>query len=291
MQFAREGFVLAVGEKSMRVAFAAFVLLAITVALRAQAPPPQGRGGFVAYPPRAVDAAAAARGKTLYGTYCTFCHGADAHGGDGGGPSLLRSLVVLDDQKGELMGPIVKNGQGAMSKIPLSDAQIADLAEYLHSFPISSRTAPSTIDILVGDRRAGEAFVTATCASCHSVDKLKAFATRVSDDKTMQQMWLMPGSGGRSGRGGAPAVTAPAVKVSVTLPSGEKVDGTLVGMDDFVVSLKEADGTHRSFRTFGTAIKVDIQDPLEGHKALLPKYKDADIHNVTAYLASLRDRP
>jgi cytochrome c oxidase cbb3-type subunit III len=275
----------------MRVPFVAFVLLAITVALRAQAPPPQGRGGFVAYPPRAVDAAAAARGKTLYGTHCRFCHGADAHGGDGGGPSLLRSLVVLDDQKGELIGPIVTNGQGAMPKMPLRDAQIADIAEFLHSFPISSRTGPSTIDILVGDRRAGEAFVTAMCASCHTVDTLKAFATRVSDDKTMQQMWLMPGSGGRGGSGGAPAVTAPPVKVSVTLPTGEKVDGTLVRMDDFVVSLKEADGTHRSFRTFGTTINVDIQDPLEGHKALLPKYKDADIHNVTAYLASLRDRP
>jgi cytochrome c oxidase cbb3-type subunit 3 len=272
--------------------FVSFVLLQLAISavwMHAAQGPPQGRGGFVAYPARPVDAAMAARGKTLYSLHCTFCHGADAHGGDGGGPSLLRSLVVLDDNQGELIGPVVKNGQGSMPKFPLADAQIADLAEYLHSFPISSRTPPSTIDILVGDAKAGEAFVAAKCASCHSADRLRSFAARVTDDKAMQQTWLMPGSGGgRGGRGGNAPSTAPPVRVVVTLPAGEKVEGTLVRMDDFVVSLKQADGTHRSFRTFGTNTTVDIQDPLAPHKALLPTYRDADIHNVTAYLASLR---
>ena len=43
-----------------------------------------------------------------------------------------------------------------MPKFAFTDAQIADLAEYLHSFPMSSRTPPSTINILVGDAKAGE---------------------------------------------------------------------------------------------------------------------------------------
>lgn len=243
-----------------------------------------GRGGFVAYPPRTVDPAAASRGKAIYSTTCSFCHGADAHGGNGGGPSLLRSLVVLDDKNGELIGPIVKNGTGTMPKFPLSDAQMSDVAAYLHSFPISSRTGPSTINILVGDAKAGEAFVKNKCASCHAVDRLKAFATTLTDNKTLQQMWIMPGSGGRGGGG----VPAPPITVTVTLPPGEKVEGTLTRLDDFVVSLTQADGTTRSFRTFGTATKVDIRDPLAPHKELLPTYRDADIHNVTAYLASLR---
>jgi cytochrome c oxidase cbb3-type subunit 3 len=120
------------------------------------------------------------------------------------------------------------------------------------------------------------------------VDKLKAAANRLTDDKTLQQMWLMPGSGGRGGGGGASA--APPIRVTVTLPSGEKTQGTLVRMDDFVVSIKLADGTHRAFRTVGSAAKVEVDDPLAGHKELLPEYRDADIHNVTAYLASLRDK-
>ena len=276
------------GENMMgaRMKLLVIGVLALGSGFIVAAAPPQGRGGFVAYPPRTVDAAAAARGKTLYSLHCQFCHGSDAHGGDGGGPSLLRSLVVLDDQKGELIAPVVKNGQGSMPKLPLSDAEIADVAEYLHSFPISSRTPPSTLNILVGDAKAGAAFVQARCASCHTVDKLKAFANKLSDDKTLQQMWLMPGSGGRGGA----AIPAPPITVAVTLPSGENVQGTLVRIDDFVVSLKQADGTHRSIRTAGTTATVEINDPLTGHKQLLPVYRDADIHNVTAYLASLRDK-
>jgi cytochrome c oxidase cbb3-type subunit III len=55
-----------------------------------------------------------------------------------------------------------------------------------------------------------------------------------------------------------------------------------------VVSLTERDGTHRSFRTSGDTPKVEIHDPLQPHRQLLTKYSDADIHNVTAYLATLR---
>ena len=262
-------------------------VLTSAVWLTAQGPPQQTQPPrpFVAYPTRTVDPAAAARGKVLYSGACSFCHGSDAHGGDGGGPSLLRSTIVLDDKDGELIGPIIKNGLGSMPKFALTDAQISDVAAYLHSFPISSRTGPSTINIVVGDARAGQAFVKERCGSCHTEDKLKAFANKLKDDKTLQQMWLMPGSGGRGGA----AIAAPPITATVTLPSGEKVEGTLVRLDDFTVSLRQANGAHRSFRTFGTATKVDIRDPLAPHKELLPVYRDADIHNVTAYLASLRD--
>jgi cytochrome c oxidase cbb3-type subunit III len=275
-----------------RLRFLVIGLIALwSVATSAEAPGGQGRGGFVAYPPRPVDAAAVARGKVLYSLHCTFCHGSDAHGGDGGGPSLLRSLAVLDDQKGERIGPVVKNGTGAMPKFALSDPEIADVAEFLHSFPISSRTPPSTINILVGNPSAGATYVKERCASCHTMDKLKAFAMTLTDNKMLQQMWLMPGSGGGGGgRGGTSPIPAPPITVTVTMPGGERLEGTLVRMDDFSVSLRQADGAYRSIRTFGTTAKVDVHDPLASHKALLPTYRDSDIHDVTAYLASLRAR-
>jgi cytochrome c oxidase cbb3-type subunit 3 len=103
-------------------------------------------------------------------------------------------------------------------------------------------------------------------------------------------MWLMPGSGGGRG-GGIPPIPAPPISAIVTLPSGEKVEGTLDRIDDFTVTLVQADGRRRSFRTTGPSVtKVDIKDPLQPHKDLLPVYTDTDIHNVTAYLASLRSR-
>jgi len=76
--------------------------------------------------------------------------------------------------------------------------------------------------------------------------------------------------------------------VTVTLPSGEKVDGALERVDDFMVSLTTADGTRRSFRTSGDTPKVEIHDPLQPHKELLPTYRDKDIHDITAYLVTVK---
>ena len=76
--------------------------------------------------------------------------------------------------------------------------------------------------------------------------------------------------------------------VTVTLPSGERSKGTSIALDDFVVSLTEADGTPRSFRSMAPSPKVEIHDPLKPHKDLLQAYTDTDIHNVTAYLVTLK---
>jgi hypothetical protein len=154
---------------------------------------------------------------------------------------------------------------------------------------VSSRTGPSTIDILTGDPGKGEAYVTETCAPCHTTAALKAVADTLDDPRVLQQMWIMPGNSGARGGGPAP-IEAPPVSVTVTLPSGAKFAGRLSRVDDYTVSLTEPDGTHRTFRTVGTSIKVDVHDPLTAHKDLLRRYSDADIHNVTAYLASLKSR-
>ena len=252
----------------------------------------QNQGGFVAYPQRPPgDPSAIERGKGLYGANCTFCHGVDARGGDGGGPNLVRSSLVIEDQKGERIAPVIRDGRGSMPKFQLTDTQIADIAEFLHTFPVSSRSGRANINIVIGDTSKGQAYVAAKCAACHATAALAAFAAKLEDPKMLQQMWLMPGNaGGRGGGGGAP-IPAPPISVAVTAPSGEVIVGELSRIDDFTVSLKQSDGTFRTFRTEGTGIKVEIRDPLSPHKQLLREYTDADIHNVTAYLVSLRGRP
>jgi mono/diheme cytochrome c family protein/small nuclear ribonucleoprotein (snRNP)-like protein len=250
------------------------------------APPPQRRQDYPTRPP--ADAASVERGKALYGVNCQFCHGADTRGGDSG-PSLLRSSTVLDDQHGELMAPIVRAGRPGMPKFTLTDDQIADIANFVHTFKAAgydeSRLTPPSI--VVGDAKAGEAFFGARCASCHSVSgDLRGVATRIADPRLLQQTWLMPGSG--SGRGGAPPVTLKPVTVTVTLRSGEKVEGTLDHIDDFMVALTTADGTRRSFRSDGDMPKVEVHDPRQPHRELLRTYTDSDIHNVTAFLVTLK---
>jgi cytochrome c oxidase cbb3-type subunit III len=241
------------------------------------------------YPSRPpADLAAVERGKALYGVNCQFCHGADTRGGDSG-PSLLRSGIVLDDQKGELMAPVVRAGRPGMPKFTLTDDQISDVAAFVHTFRAAgydeSRLRPPSI--VVGDAKAGETFFTAKCGSCHSPSgDLRGLATKIADPRLLQQTWLLPGSG--AGRGGPPPVRLKPTTVTVTLPSGAKVDGTLDHVDDFVVALTTADGQHRSFTTSGGTPKVEIHDPLEPHKDLLRTYSDTDIHNVTAFLVTLK---
>lgn len=284
------------------------ILLAIVVA-SAQVPPAQtppgtaggrgaqggrggGRGPGGAYPQRAPgDAAAVDRGRASFGVNCAFCHGSDARGGEGG-PNLIRSQLVLNDQNGELITPVVQNGRpdAGMPKLALSNAQVADIAAFIHSFRVAgydpARERP--VSILVGDAKAGEAYFNAKCASCHSVTgDLKGIGAKFQDPKTLQQSWLMPG-GGRGGFGAAAPVNVPPVTVTVTPPTGPKAEGRLGRIDDFVVTLTEADGTPRTFRRDGDVPKVEIHDPLEPHRRLLPTYTDKDIHNLTAYLVTVK---
>jgi cytochrome c oxidase cbb3-type subunit 3 len=245
--------------------------------------------GNAAYPARPPgDPAAIERGKALYGVNCQFCHGADTRGGDSG-PSLLRSSVVLDDRGGELIAPIVQTGRidRGMPKFAFTPQQVADVAAFIHSFKAygydESRQKPPSI--IVGDAKAGAAFFAARCASCHSASgDLRGVASRIADERLLQQTWLMPGSG----RGGRAAMELKPVTVTVTLASGQTVDGKLDRIDDFTVSLITTDGTPRSFVTVNGSPKVDVHDPLQPHRDLLRTYADADIHNVTAFLATLK---
>ena len=96
----------------------------------------------------------------------------------------------------------------------------------------------------------------------------------------------MPGSG-RGGRG-QPSVNRYPPVVTITLPSGETVEGTLNRMDDFIVSLTDASSRNRTFSRRGDTPRVDVRDPLEPHRRLVPQYRDEDIHNLTAYLVTLK---
>lgn len=281
----------------VRVAAIVGVLSLLPIALAAQqgqAPAPAGGGriggiGIGAYPQRNEDQAAIERGRATFSTNCAFCHGADIRGGDGG-PSLLRSQLVLDDQKGELIGPVIRSGRPdrGMPAFAMTAEQIVDLAAFMHSFRVAgydaSRDRPPSI--VVGDAATGEKYFTETCGSCHSVTgDLQGIATRIADPRLLQQSWLMPGS--VVGRGAPPPARPRPPTATVTLPSGETIQGRLERVDDFAVSLKTSDGGRRSFR-IANGVKVSIADPLQPHRDLLRKFRDADIHNVTAYLSTIK---
>src|SRR5436190_22393655 len=150
-------------------------------------PAGQGRGGggrqgqsFPAQQRKLADPAMIERGNTIYGINCRLCHGPDLRGGDMGGVNLLRSPIVLGDQEGELILPVVKNGRSAegrppMPPLPLSEDDVKAVSAYIHS--VAARMAgqggpppgeAKELNILVGNAAAGEKYFAANCASCHS---------------------------------------------------------------------------------------------------------------------------
>jgi cytochrome c oxidase cbb3-type subunit 3 len=205
---------------------------------------------------------------------------------------------MLNDQHGELLLPIVRGSRAdkGMPPLPLPDDDVIAVAEFIHSVtasagrqgsPPPSESAPP--DIVVGDGNAGQAYFAAKCASCHSVSgDLQSIATRIPDPKTLQNIWVSGGiAGGRGGRGVQGRARQP-VTVTVTLASGEKLQGRLMRIDHFIVVLVQDDGTVRSVRREGDRPKVEVHDPLEAHRALLASYTEKDIHDVTAYLVTLK---
>jgi cytochrome c oxidase cbb3-type subunit III len=237
-----------------------------------------------------TDQAAVERGRDLHVQQCGFCHGANARGGSGG-PDLTRSALVQTDENGRQLGEFLQVGRPdrGMPKFDLSPAQHADLAAFLHAaiYLNSNRRLYKILDILVGDPKAGQAYFNGAgrCSSCHSPDgDLKGVGAKY-EPVALQGRLLMPRGGSA-----APLYTQPtAIRATVTVPSGESVTGGIVRLTDFEVTIyDQASGTMRSWLRSGDAAKVVVTDPLQGHQDQLTKWTDADMHNMTAYLASLK---
>jgi cytochrome c oxidase cbb3-type subunit III len=242
-----------------------------------------------------ADSAAVERGQQLLTSQCGFCHGSNARGGSSG-PDLTRSEIVQTDDSGRQLGEFLRVGRPdkGMPRFDLTAAQNADLAAFLHAaiYLNSNRRLYKILDILVGDAKAGEAFFNGAgkCRTCHSPSNdLKAIGAKYADPATLQGRMVLP-RGAPPGSPPTPPHRAPnALKVTVTPPSGAAVTGALVRVTDFDVTLYEpTSGQMRSWLRNGDTPKVVVIDPLQGHTDMLTKWTDADMHNVTAYLASLK---
>jgi cytochrome c oxidase cbb3-type subunit 3 len=237
------------------------------------------------------DPAAIGRGKQIFSVNCGFCHGADARGGEGGGPNLLRSPIVLNDQHGEVIAAVVLNGrvEKGMPKFNMTLENVADIAAYVHDIKVG-RNAAARFDpksVLVGDPAAGKAYFNGKgrCTACHSVSRDLAGIGSKFDPKTLQDTIV---TGGGSGMLGIPSPTAPPRTVLITLPAGELIKGRLISVDDFVVVLTDVDGNRRTIRRDGDIPRVEISNPLQAHLDMVRSWEDRDLHNLTAYLVTLK---
>ena len=265
----------------------AAISLAIAVA-QTSAQKPQSRAEVKdnAPPPKSYPSDLIQNGRSLFRQDCSFCHGRDAGGGESG-PDLTRSKLVAADVDGDKIGPVIRNGRPDKGMPPFdrSDAQIASLVAFIHTQRNNAMAAGSrnrnggrrgveASDLQTGNAAAGKQYFEGAggCATCHSPNgDLAGIASRYRGLELEEQM-LYP--------------RRPKSKVMVTMPSGQVIDGTLAYLDEFTVGLTDASGVYRSWRTRDVHYKVD--SPVDAHVDLFSRYSDADIHNLMAYLQTLR---
>ncbi len=238
------------------------------------------------------DPAAVKRGQALFVATCGFCHGSNA-GGGATGPDLVRSVLVLHDQgTGKEIGPVIHNGRPAkgMPAFSLSDAQIKDIAAFLLSRnqAAANRMEYKILNVVTGDPKAGESYFAAHCANCHSPTGDLAHIAGKMDPVALQSRFLYPRTQQFFGSGEPPDPRAQKT-VTVTLASGQTFSGKLDRIDDFSVSLTDAAGEHHSWLYDSErGINVQVNNPLQAHIDLLKQYTNEDMHNILAYLETLK---
>jgi mono/diheme cytochrome c family protein len=220
-------------------------------------------------------------GGALFHQNCAFCHGRDAMGGETG-PDLTESKLVLSDTTGEKIAAVVREGKpdNKMPSFNFSSQEITSLIAFIHAREAAAKAHPggrrgvSVEDLQTGNAQAGKDYFNGAggCIKCHSPrSDLAGLANRYQGLQLEERM-LYP-------RGAKSTVT-------VTLPAGQKVTGTLAYRDEFTVALRDSTGTYQSWPT--SRVQFTVQSPADAHVELFSKYTDKDIHNLMAYLQTLR---
>jgi cytochrome c oxidase cbb3-type subunit 3 len=220
------------------------------------------------------------RGKAQFTKTCSFCHGPDATGG-AEGPNLIRSGVVRHDVNGNLIGNVIREGRPAkgMPPIPLTDAQISDVVAYLHhrvtETDIRSPRKPKGYSLsllLTGNAEKGREYFEEYCRSCHSPSgDLKGIATRM-EPADLQGTFLYPENVAKT--------------ATVTDSQGHHTTGTLLYQDQFTVAIRDGNDRYHSWPA--DHVRIEVHDPVAAHERLLATYTEADMHNVFAYLETLK---
>jgi cytochrome c oxidase cbb3-type subunit 3 len=234
-----------------------------------------------AYTPEEIQA-----GQVRFSSQCGFCHGRDAAGGETG-PDLTRSVLVAQDLRGDKILPVVRAGrpEKGMPSFDLNDADLSAMVAYIHDQKTKAegqggnRRSVDVADLQTGNPDAGKAYFNGSggCAKCHSAaGDLAGVGMRFQGLALLERM-LHPSA---TGRPPSPP------RLTVTLNTGEIITGTQVSRDEFTVTLKDGSGMNRSWPAGD--VKLSIDDPVSAHFEQLSKYTDADMHNVHAYLQTLR---
>lgn len=269
------------------------ILAALPAYPQAPAARPSAQSPAARKPPASKEqqsypAAQVQAGESRFVAECGFCHGRDAQGGETG-PDLTRSDLVAEDVRGDKLKPVILAGRPAagMPGFPLPSSDMDAIVAFIHNAKSraesesGNRRTVTVDDLQTGNAEAGKRYFEGAggCARCHAISG--SFATiggRLQGLALLQRMLYPRNRGPR-------AVAGPA-QAKVTTADGRTVSGTLAYRDEFNVTLLDADGWTHSYSL--SAVKLEVDDPLRAHADQLQSYTDRDMHDVFAYLQTLK---
>jgi len=282
-------------KQTISISVVALLAAAIVVAQQPAAPakrpaPAPGQSPASLPPPQTVTpqtypAEQVQAGEGRFTSQCGFCHGRDAAGGETG-PDLTRSTLVAEDTHGDKIGPLLKAGRPdrGMPAFDLPAADLGALVAFIHAQKTKfetlggGRRSVDAADLATGKADAGRRYFNrkGSCSGCHSpTGDLAGIATRYQGLQLLQRM-LYPDA--------RPAPAPP--KVTFTLPAGQTVIAPLAGQDEFTITVLDPAGARQTYAR--SAVKFKIDDPMSAHFEQLGKYTDKDMHDVFAYVATLK---
>lgn len=195
--------------------------------------------------------------------------------------------------------------QSGNASATLMTVQISELSHFIHQRLYDTlRGSPIFIvhDVVTGDAKAGAAYFNGAgkCNTCHSPTGDLAGVGLKYDPATMQATFLNPrpfaGRGGRGPAGGAGpsgatggrgGPVAKPVTLTVTPPSGTSITGVALVFDDFDVAIRDASGDYHAWKRTPD-LKVIKNDPYAAHDELITQYTDKNMHDIVAYLVTLK---
>jgi cytochrome c oxidase cbb3-type subunit 3 len=198
--------------------------------------------------------------------------------------------LVAGDVRGDQLGPLILAGRpgAGMPAFSLPSGDIAALVAFIHDAKTKAesekgnRRSVDAADLQTGDAEAGKRYFNGAggCAKCHSVSgSFASVGARFQGLALMQRMLYPRNRGPRA----APDPLPPTV---VTTATGQTISGRLAYRDEFTITIVDADEWSHSFPV--ASVKIEQDDPLREHWEQLGRYTEKDMHDVFAYLQSLK---
>jgi cytochrome c oxidase cbb3-type subunit 3 len=183
-----------------------------------------------------------------------------------------------------------------MPSLQQTDEQLANLVAFIHDRKLHAkegrRRTVDVSDLQTGNAEAGLRYFNGAggCAKCHSpTGDLKGISGRLQGLELFERMLYRDNRRSaeppkENGRAAEPPKAPPTA--TVTLASGQTIAGKVAYRDEFTIGIIDASGWYHSWPT--AQIKFTVVNPMDAHIELLGKYTEQDLHDVLAYLQTLR---